>query len=325
MSELGFLVDGFSPAAAIGAQAQAAEAGGARRLWIACHLFQRDPVALASAALAVTRRIAVGLLAVSPYAIHPVHAAMAAATLDELFPGRVVLSLGVGAPADLAGAGIAAARPLRTLREAIAIARALLAGETVTHAGEVFRIAGRRLIGGGRPLPVMLAASGPQMLALAGAAADGVIVSGGASIPFVRWCLDHVAAGAPGGAAGGDTRTCEKIAIVLSFIAAREHDALDRARHLLGFVLRSDHHARNLEMAGLSLDQAALRAACAADDAPAVARLVGDDLVRSLTASGTAEQARARLAAYRAIGLDEIVLAGSREPGEIRETLERLQ
>ncbi|HZB92714.1 MAG TPA: LLM class flavin-dependent oxidoreductase [Stellaceae bacterium] len=47
----------------------------------------------------------------SPYAVHPVYAAMAAATLDEYFPGRVQLCFGVGAPRDLEAAGIEAPQP----------------------------------------------------------------------------------------------------------------------------------------------------------------------------------------------------------------------
>ncbi len=52
--------------------------------------------------------------------------------------------------------------------------------------------------------------------------------------------------------------------------------------------------------------------------------LVTDDVVRGHTISGTAAQARTRLAAYRDIGLDEIVIAGPTEPGDIRNTLEQL-
>ena len=62
-------------------------------------------------------------MAISPYAVHPVYAAMAAATLDEYFPGRVALCLGVGAPKDLEAAGIATPQPVDTLREAIAVTR----------------------------------------------------------------------------------------------------------------------------------------------------------------------------------------------------------
>ena len=86
-------------------------------------------MALAATALAATGRIKIALMAMSPYSINPIYAAMAAATLAELHPGRVVLSLGVGAPGDLAAAGIETPRPLATLEDAIDTCRALFAGD----------------------------------------------------------------------------------------------------------------------------------------------------------------------------------------------------
>ena len=62
------------------------------------------------------RRIKIALMAMSPYSAHPVFIAMAAATLDEMYPGRVILCLGAGAPADLKAAGIEATKPLVTHR-----------------------------------------------------------------------------------------------------------------------------------------------------------------------------------------------------------------
>ena len=112
--------------------------------------------------------------------------------------------------------------------------------------------------------------------------------------------------------------------IVYGHVAEREDDALQRSRRVLGFILRGEHHARNLDMVGLKLDQAALREACACNDWQTVESLVTDDVVRHHTISGTAAQARARLAAYRSIGLDEIVIAGPTEPGDIRNSLEQL-
>ena len=106
MAELGIAMDGRAPIASIAAQAQAAEEGGASTLWIACHLFLRDPVTTAALALAATKKIRIALMAMSPYSTHPVYIAMAAASLDEMYPGRVILCLGAGAPADLKAAGI---------------------------------------------------------------------------------------------------------------------------------------------------------------------------------------------------------------------------
>ena len=74
---------------------------------------------------------------------------MAAASLDEMYPGRVILCLGAGAPADLKAAGIEAPKPLVTIGEALKICRALFAGEMAEFEGQVFKVSGRRLVNGG--------------------------------------------------------------------------------------------------------------------------------------------------------------------------------
>src|SRR5919198_3978921 len=129
MTEFGVSMDGRAPITDVPAQAQAAEAGGASALWVACHLYLRDPITTAALALGATRRIRIALMAMSPYSMHPVLIAMAAATLDEMYPGRVILCLGAGAPADLKAAGIESPRPLVAVGETVKICRALLAGE----------------------------------------------------------------------------------------------------------------------------------------------------------------------------------------------------
>ncbi|MGO8920443.1 MAG: LLM class flavin-dependent oxidoreductase [Stellaceae bacterium] len=282
-----------------------AEAAGASTLWIACHLFQREPIAMAAAALAGSRRVGAALMAMSPYSVHPVYAAMAAATLDEYFPGRVQLCFGVGAPRDLEAAGIAAPQPLSTLRESIELARALLGGETVSVKGQRFQVQGRRLATGARPIPILLAASGPQMLELAGAAADGVLISAATSPEFIRWTLELVRRGE---AASG--RTIRKIGLVYAAVAEEERRAHDGLRRTLAFILRGAHHARNLALAGTVLDQAALADAFAREDWPRVDALITDDVLRRHAASGTPAQLRAAFARYHGVGLDEIVIAG---------------
>jgi len=80
--------------------------------------------------------------------------------------------------------------------------------------------------------------------------------------------------------------------------------------------MRGGHHAANLAQAGSALDQAAVRAALAREDFAAAEALVSDEVVRRHSASGTADEVRARLGAYRAAGLDEIALAGLSSPDE---------
>jgi 5,10-methylenetetrahydromethanopterin reductase len=306
---IGLSLLGSEPPELLRDLAQAADQSGVGTMWIACHLFRRDPVAMAAAALAATRRLGIVLMALSPYCIHPVYATMAAATLEEYFPGRVRLCFGVGAPRDLAAAGIAAPQPLSTLAEAIEIARCLLAGETIDFHGEHFQVAGRSLATGKRPIPIMLAASGPLMLELAGKAADGVVISAASSPQFVAWSLEQVRRGE---AASG--RRVRKIGLVQAAVDTDGQRAQHRLRRNLGFILRGAHHARNLALAGTQLDQAALAAAFAREDWTEVDELVTDDVVNRHAASGTIDQVSEALARYRAVGLDEIVLAGVDDP-----------
>lgn len=306
MAELGLSIDGRAPLSEIEAQAQAAEAGGVSRLWIACHLFLRDPVTTAALALAATRKIKVALMAMSPYSTHPVYIAMAAASLDERYPGRVILCLGAGAPADLKAAGIDSPRPLVAVGEAVKICRQLFAGEMADFHGRMFTVAGRRLANGGRRIPIVIAASRPNMLKLAGRQSDGVLISAATSPPFVKACLDQVGAG-------------RKSCLVYTKLGS-----LDPIRRPIGFVLRGAHHAENIRLGGTRLDQQALAAAYAAENWSEVDRLVDDDVVRRHTACGTPQQVRAKLDEYRAIGLDEVVLGGLDDAASIAATLKAI-
>lgn len=285
-------MDGRAPIADIAAQARAAEEGGASTLWIACHLFLRDPVTTAALALGATRKIKIALMAMSPYSTHPVYIAMAAATLDEMYPGRVILCLGAGAPADLKAAGIDSPKPLVAIGETVKICRQLLAGEMPDFRGQFFNVAGRRLVNGKRDIPIVLAASRPNMLKLAGRATDGVLISAATSPPFVKACLDQAQAR-------------HKACIVYTKLGPT-----DSIRRPIGFVLRGAHHAENIRLGGARLDQQALATAYAAENWGEVDRLVSDDVVRRHAACGTPAEVKAKLAEYAAIGLDEVILGG---------------
>jgi 5,10-methylenetetrahydromethanopterin reductase len=313
--QIGVSVDGSDPPSALRALSEAAEAGGATNLWLACHLFNREPIASAAAVLAATRSLGTVLMAMSPYTVHPLYAAMAAATLDELFPGRVQLCFGVGAPAALEMAGIAAERPLDTLRETLELARLLLSGEPVTFAGRRYCVSGRLAMGSHR-VPLWLAASGPRMLELAGEKADGVVISAGTASAFIGWCLDIVRRGEERGG-----RAIKKAALVVCSVDADAHRAHERVRRRLAYVLRGAHHTRNLEMAGTRLDQAGLADAFAHENWERVDELTTDDVIRRHCASGTPGEASAMLKAYGEAGLDEIVLYGMHEPVQLEAVL----
>ena len=313
--QIGISVDGSEAPSSLRALVEAADLASAANLWIATHLFYREPIASAAAALAHSSGLGTVLMAMSPYTVHPVYAATAAATLDEYFPGRVQLCFGVGAPAALEAVGVTAERPIETLRESIELARLLLSGQPVKFSGRRYRISGRLAIGA-HPLPLWLAASGPQMLELAGERADGVVISAGTSPGFVGWCLELVRRGEERGG-----RAIKKAALVLCSVDKDAHRAHERVRRRLAYVLRGTHHARNLELAGTRLDQAALAEAFADENWQRVDALTSDDVVARHCASGTPDQARAALQNYRDAGLDEIVLYGMHDRAELEDVL----
>jgi 5,10-methylenetetrahydromethanopterin reductase len=143
-----------------------------------------DPyIALTLAAL-TTHRARIGTAVTNPQTRHPLIIANLAASLETLAPGRSFLGMGTGW-SGVRHAGTPEAR-LETLGSTVRQVRGLLAGETVEIDGA--RVA---LPIGGQPVPILLAASGPKALRLAGAVADIALFNLGA-VPEVladglRW------------------------------------------------------------------------------------------------------------------------------------------
>ncbi len=120
----------------------------------------------------------------------PASLASCAATVGEISGGRFVLGVGSGAlgsPAFNRTLGLdEGLRPIATMREWLVTLRALLAGETVEHEGRAITLHGVNLGSAPPRVPVALGALGPNMLALAGEAADAAALN---------WCTpEQVAA-----------------------------------------------------------------------------------------------------------------------------------
>jgi probable non-F420 flavinoid oxidoreductase len=109
---------------------------------------------------------------------HPAIVAQAAATLSEMFPGRFWLALGSGEASNEHITGHrwpAKAERRARLGEAVAVIRALLAGETVSHDGLV-RVDRARLWSlPERPPALIGAAISPGTAAWVGGWADGLV------------------------------------------------------------------------------------------------------------------------------------------------------
>ncbi len=159
--------------------AQAAENHSLASVWFAENPFQRGIMPTAGACAAATRRVRLGIGVVNPFGRHPTLIAMELAALDTLSGGRAVLGIGSGIAAAVRSMGFAGDRPVIAVREAIAIIRAMLAGETATCRGIVFSVDGVRLgFQATRPdLPIYMAAAGERGLRACGEIADGLVVS----------------------------------------------------------------------------------------------------------------------------------------------------
>jgi probable non-F420 flavinoid oxidoreductase len=109
---------------------------------------------------------------------HPAIVAQAAATLSEMFPGRFWLALGSGEASNehiTGGRWPPKAERRARLGEAVAVIRALLAGETVTHHGLVDVDQARLWTRPERPPELIGAAVSPDTAAWVGGWADGLV------------------------------------------------------------------------------------------------------------------------------------------------------
>jgi 5,10-methylenetetrahydromethanopterin reductase len=130
----------------------------------------RDAYLVLALAARRTRRLRLYPATSSPVVRHPLLLASLAASLDEIAPGRAWLTV---APGFLAPRAIGQPRAgVETMREAVTTVRRLLAGESVTFGPTATRLRNA----GGRRVPVLLLASGPRMVELAGEVADGALL-----------------------------------------------------------------------------------------------------------------------------------------------------
>lgn len=126
----------------------------------------------------VTERIEVGVGVTCPIIrLHPAIVAHAAATTSLLFGDRFFLGVGTGEALNEHVHGDRWPRPeirREMLEEAVAVMRALWAGDTVDHRGRYYEIENARLFDAPEvPIPVIVSGFGPEAAALAGRIGDG--------------------------------------------------------------------------------------------------------------------------------------------------------
>jgi 5,10-methylenetetrahydromethanopterin reductase len=304
--EIGVAFDGFDTTADAVAQAKRAVAAGARSLWVAEHLGYREAIVTCTAFAAFAPGAMLVPTAVSPYLWHPTPTAMALATLDELAPGATAVAIGAGNPLFLAESGQTLTKPLQAVRQFVEALRRLWSSEPVHLEAAMFSLAGARMMFRPRPIPIYIAAMGPEMLKLTGRIADGVVLSAGLSVQSVRRSLAVCAAAAA--SAGRDPMALRRAGYIFFAASPDPAEAIDAARVKLAFVLRNKFLAENVRASGIAIDQAAVVAAIARRDLAAAAALVPDEAVEAFAIAGTPEHCASRLGEFVAAGLDEPVL-----------------
>ena len=244
---------------------RAAEADGWGCLWLP-ESFGREVVSLATACLASTSRMVVATGIANVWARDPLALRSAQQLLGEAYPERFLLGVGVSHPGvakHRAGPGeYADVPPLRRLRQYVADM------DAAPYRGHQ-----------PPPMPRVIAALGPRMLALASEMSDGAhtYTSPVAHTARARQVL------------GPDKWLVPEVKVVLG---RSEADARDLARQFL--PVRLPAYRANLLRSGF--DERDL------DGVPS------DRLVDALVAHGDVDAVRARIEEHRGAGADQVAL-----------------
>ncbi|MDR1799382.1 MAG: LLM class flavin-dependent oxidoreductase [Bifidobacteriaceae bacterium] len=311
---IGLLLDNHGPAAAALRAAQAAEAAGVTRVWLAEDLYHRGALPLAGAVLATTQRIGVGVGVVAPQLRPPAALAMDLRTMNDLGPGRFTLGLGAGVGERTKHIGLPARPPLTIVRQAIEQVRTLLAGGTLATGGLLHQAEGLTLSGAagdGPAVPVYAAAVGPKALAQAGRVADGVVLSMMCSVEHIR-----VATGLVQEAAGAAGR--EPVAVVAYVpvclladkAAAKESMRRCVAGYMAAWAGLDFLSTLFTEWSPLTReDLTAAGELLAAADWAGLQRLLPDDLIDQFAVAGDLPECRRLLAVLAQAGVTEVALS----------------
>jgi alkanesulfonate monooxygenase SsuD/methylene tetrahydromethanopterin reductase-like flavin-dependent oxidoreductase (luciferase family) len=161
-----------------------ADERGADSLWVCDHFLDRtherevgyhEPMTLLAAMAAVTSRVELGTLVASTSFRSPGLVAKLAATLDDVAGGRVLLGVGCGwHEPEYRAFGYPFDHRVGRFEEALVAIRGLLDGNRVTSAGRWWSLQDAVILPSPRRrVPIVVAAEGPRMLALAARHADG--------------------------------------------------------------------------------------------------------------------------------------------------------
>jgi F420-dependent oxidoreductase-like protein len=254
------------------------------------HIAGRDSITLLTAYASRSTALKLGTGVTPIYSRTPAAMAQSFATLDEFSGGRAIAGLGVShRPVVETWYGQQIGKPLREMREYVAILRAIFAGQDPPP-GETFRTSFHFLGFEPRPdIPIYLAGLSPGMLRLAGELADGVVLW--LCVPeYIREVV--VPSVAEGRAkAGKPLEGFDIVAAVPAAVTGEPEQARQNLTRELGPYFALPFYLKMLERSGFG-DQ------------------ISDDFLASLAAIGPGEQAIATVRRYAEAGATSPCIGG---------------
>ncbi len=281
-----------------------AEACGFEAVWQAESRLVRDAIVPMAAFAATTEQIQVGSGVINNWTRNAALIAATYLTLDDLAPDRILCGIGAWWDPLAKNVGIERRKPLTAMREVVTTVRDLLAMKNVTFHGEFVDLTGVELdVVHGRKaprnVPIYIGATGPKMLELTGEIADGVVLNYLVSPQYNQQAMERLEAGAK--RAGRSLDDLDRPQLIVCSLDADRTKALDNARKLVTQYLGQQPHI--MKASGVSQDlldeiQQVLTWPATEEDIEKAMDLVPDDVVQLITASGTADECRAKVQEY---------------------------
>jgi 5,10-methylenetetrahydromethanopterin reductase len=268
----------------------------------------RDAVVPMAAYAATTERIKVGSGVINNWTRNAALIASTFSTLDDLAPGRIICGLGAWWEPLASKVGVNRRKPVQAMRETIEVVRRLLRMEKVTFRGEFVQVEEIEIdiVHGDRSakrVPIYVGATGMKMMELSGEVADGVLLNYLVSPAYNREAMEALDAGAR--RAGRSLEEIDRPQLVVCSLDRDRARALENARELVTQYLGQQPHI--MKASGVSqdlLDEIGRVLTWPAEEHQIreAMRLVPDEVVQLITASGTPEECRAKVQEYIAAG-----------------------
>ena len=275
-------------------QARQVAAAGLHSVWFG-QRFDYDSPALAGIVGREVPGLHVGTSAIPVFGRHPLLISSQAQTAQAATHGHYHLGLALGAPSFVENAfGIRYDRPIGLLREFLTALRPLLTTGQADHHGERLTAVTRlpaSVPGAVPPVPVLVAAMGPQALRVSGELSDGIL-------PYLagpRTLAEHIVPTVTEAAARAGRPAPRIVAFVAGVVTADVDAARDNALQKMAFYEQVPSYQRVIGQEGAS--RAADLAVIGDEDtiAAAVGRYIdagATEVVFTQTDLGSAEDQR---------------------------------